>query len=142
MLSYPLQGSSKKLYFARDPLGRRSLLIHKPTLTCPIFLLASVSAGNDNAYEFEELSTNGIFVLDLDTLREPENVCISDLCPQKPDGAMSLQFVTDFPRNLVVIPRASGEHMPFVCKHPSERFLFIPLSIIGRNQESQSNIAT
>ncbi|KAH0838478.1 asparagine synthase-domain-containing protein [Lanmaoa asiatica] len=94
-LSYPLQGSSKKLYFARDPLGRRSLLIHKPTLTNPIFLLASVSAGDDDAYEFEELSTDGIFGLDLGTLREPEN------------------FVTNFHSNFVVIPRASGEHMGF-----------------------------
>ncbi|KAG8219981.1 hypothetical protein J3R82DRAFT_988 [Butyriboletus roseoflavus] len=90
------QGSSKKLYFARDPLGRRSLLIHKPTLVNPIFLLASVSAGgDDDANEFEELSTDGIFVLDLATLREPEN------------------FVTDFHSSFVVIPRASGEHRPF-----------------------------
>ncbi|KAG6381366.1 hypothetical protein JVT61DRAFT_5780 [Boletus reticuloceps] len=89
------QGSSKKLYFARDPLGRRSLLIHKPTLINPIFLLASVSVGEDDAYEFEELSTDGIFVLNLDTLRKPGN------------------FVTDFHNSFVVIPRESGEHAPF-----------------------------
>ncbi|KAF8559283.1 hypothetical protein OG21DRAFT_1493211 [Imleria badia] len=89
------QGSSKRLYFARDPLGRRSLLIHKPTLTNPIFLLASVSAGSNDAYDFEELSTDGIFVLDLNTLGEPGN------------------FVTDFHSNLVCIPRESGEHTPF-----------------------------
>ena len=82
-----LQGSSKKLYFARDPLGRRSLLIHKPTSTKPIFLLASVSTGDNDAYEFEELSTDGIFVLDLDTLHRPENVCVPDLFPPEPDGA-------------------------------------------------------
>jgi asparagine synthetase B (glutamine-hydrolysing) len=87
ILSYPLQGSSRKLYFARDPLGRRSLLIHKPTLTNPIFFLASVSAGDDDVYEFEELSTDGIFVLDIDTLREPEIVRVSDLCCPEPDGA-------------------------------------------------------
>ncbi|KAF8140062.1 asparagine synthase-domain-containing protein [Boletus edulis] len=89
------QGSSKKLYFARDPLGRRSLLIHKPTLANPIFLLASVSVGEDDAYELEELPTDGIFVLDLDTLHEPGN------------------FVTDFHNSFVVIPRESGEHAPF-----------------------------
>ena len=65
------------MYFARDPLGRRSLLIHKPSLINPTFLLASVSAGDDDAYDFEELSTDKIFVLDLDTLRGPENVCVS-----------------------------------------------------------------
>lgn len=86
IFSYLLQGSSKKLYFARDPLGRRSLLIHKPTLTNPNFLLASVSAGDDDAYDFEELPTDGIYVLDLDTLGEPENVCVSDSRPPEPDG--------------------------------------------------------
>jgi hypothetical protein len=69
-----------------------------------------VSAGDDDVYEFEELSTDGIFVLDIDTLREPEI------------------FVADFYSNLVVIPRASGEHMPFVCKHPSERLSIYPFA--------------
>lgn len=95
--------------------------MHKPTLTNPIFLLASVSAGDDDAYKFEELSTDGIFVLDLGTLREPENVWVSHLCPQNLMEQVLLQFVTDFQSNLVVIPRASGEHVPFVCKLPSER---------------------
>ncbi|KAF9243921.1 asparagine synthase-domain-containing protein [Melanogaster broomeanus] len=63
------------LYFARDPLGRRSLLIHKPTFINPFFLLASVSAGDDPAYEFEELSTDGIFALDLTALCESDDVC-------------------------------------------------------------------
>lgn len=43
-----------------------------------------MSAGDD-AYKFEELPTDGIFVLDLDALREPENVRVSDLCPAEPD---------------------------------------------------------
>ncbi|KAG9314546.1 hypothetical protein JVU11DRAFT_5346 [Chiua virens] len=90
-----LQERSKKLYFARDPLGRRSLLIHKPTLINPIFLLSSVSAGNDT-YEFEELSTDGIFVLDLDA------IC---------DDAQN--FVATFHSHLDVIPRGSGEHVKF-----------------------------
>lgn len=45
-----------------------------------------MSAGDDDAYEFEELSADGIFALDLDALREPENVCVSDLCPPESDG--------------------------------------------------------
>ncbi|KAF4623755.1 hypothetical protein D9613_001987 [Agrocybe pediades] len=53
------------LYYARDPLGRRSLLVHTPTSNCPYFLLSSVSAGADEAYELSELSTDYIYCLDL-----------------------------------------------------------------------------
>lgn len=35
------QASSDRVYFARDPLGRRSLLIHKPTPESPFLYLAS-----------------------------------------------------------------------------------------------------
>ncbi|XP_019252450.1 PREDICTED: asparagine synthetase domain-containing protein 1 isoform X2 [Nicotiana attenuata] len=37
------QSSSKKLWFGRDALGRRSLLVHWPTKEDPRFLLSSVS---------------------------------------------------------------------------------------------------
>lgn len=62
--------SSEKLYFARDPLGRRSLLIHKPSPLFPYLLLSSVSAGNHPAYQFEELRTEGIFCLDVGLIRQ------------------------------------------------------------------------
>ncbi|KAF8746256.1 hypothetical protein AX14_000054 [Amanita brunnescens Koide BX004] len=62
--------ASRKLYFARDPLGRRSLLIHKPTLTQTFFLLASVSAGLDQSYTLEELDTEYIYCLDLTCFQE------------------------------------------------------------------------
>ncbi|KAI6031922.1 asparagine synthase-domain-containing protein [Pisolithus microcarpus] len=52
--------SSEKLYFARDPLGRRSLLIHKPSPLFPYLLLSSVS----------ELRTEGIFCLDVGLIRQ------------------------------------------------------------------------
>ncbi|RDB28658.1 Asparagine synthetase domain-containing protein 1 [Hypsizygus marmoreus] len=58
------QASSQRLFFARDPLGRRSLLIHKYTPASPYLLLASVSAGVDSRYEFEELSTQDIYCID------------------------------------------------------------------------------
>ncbi|KAG1826180.1 asparagine synthase-domain-containing protein [Suillus subaureus] len=61
---------SRKLYFARDPLGRRSLLIHKPSVFNPYFLLASVSVGDDQGYVMEELSTDGMFCLDVGQLCE------------------------------------------------------------------------
>lgn len=60
--------------------------MHKPTLAKPIFLLSSVSAGDNDMYDFEELPTNGIFVLDLDTLRVPENVCVYDSYFPEPNG--------------------------------------------------------
>lgn len=63
--SYPTQLASRRLYFARDPLGRRSLLIHKPTPGNPRFLLASVSVGYNSEYEFAEVSTESMFCVDV-----------------------------------------------------------------------------
>ncbi|KAH7920081.1 hypothetical protein BV22DRAFT_1074525 [Leucogyrophana mollusca] len=61
-------GTSKRLYFARDPLGRRSLLVHKPSQAHPYFLLTSVSIGENSQYDLEELSTDCIFCLDIGRL--------------------------------------------------------------------------
>ncbi|KAJ7492876.1 asparagine synthase-domain-containing protein [Mycena latifolia] len=51
------QVTTQRVFFARDPLGRRSLLIHRPSIRNPYFLLASVSIGSDPSHEFQELST-------------------------------------------------------------------------------------
>ncbi|KAI9512621.1 asparagine synthase-domain-containing protein [Russula earlei] len=59
---------SRKLFFARDPLGRRSLLVHWPTNKSPHLLLASVSIGTSNDFDFTDLSTEHIYALDLDGL--------------------------------------------------------------------------
>ncbi|KIM84589.1 hypothetical protein PILCRDRAFT_6217 [Piloderma croceum F 1598] len=66
--------ASKRLFFGRDPLGRRSVLIHKPTSHQPYFFLASVSAGHDPGYEMEELSTKYFYCLDLQRLAELRDV--------------------------------------------------------------------
>ncbi|KII93359.1 hypothetical protein PLICRDRAFT_35559 [Plicaturopsis crispa FD-325 SS-3] len=58
-------GTTQRLYFGRDPLGRRSLLIHKPSVSNPYLLLFSVSAGIEDGYDVEELPTQGIFSLDV-----------------------------------------------------------------------------
>ncbi|KAG6831260.1 hypothetical protein H0H92_011770 [Tricholoma furcatifolium] len=82
------QSSSRRLFFGRDPLGRRSLLIHKPTSSSPYILLASVSAGIDAGYEFEELPTESIFCLDLQIsrdLRTDFDSCIKPL-PRRSSG--------------------------------------------------------
>ncbi|KAI0307607.1 asparagine synthase-domain-containing protein [Multifurca ochricompacta] len=59
---------SRRLFFARDPLGRRSLLVHWPNREFPYLLLVSVSIGPDNSHEFTELSTKHIYTFDLDRL--------------------------------------------------------------------------
>lgn len=69
-----VKNESKRLYFGRDPLGRRSLLIHKPTSAFPVFILCSVSARVPEGLKFEELSSDYLFSLDLGILRGPDNV--------------------------------------------------------------------
>lgn len=68
LLKKKLQASSQKLYFSRDPLGRRSLLLHRPTRDLPYFLLSSVSTGNNSDYKFEELSVKHIYSVDFKLL--------------------------------------------------------------------------
>jgi hypothetical protein len=71
-----LQEKSQKLYFARDPLGRRSLLLHRPTSDLPYLLLSSVSTGNNSGYQFEELSIEHIYSIDFNLLTGVyHNVC-------------------------------------------------------------------
>ncbi|TFL06116.1 asparagine synthase-domain-containing protein [Pterulicium gracile] len=58
----------RTLFYARDPLGRRSLLLHRPTLAAPHLLLSSVAAGPDPLYNFEEVATDAIFCIDIGKL--------------------------------------------------------------------------
>ncbi|KAF5382945.1 hypothetical protein D9757_006339 [Collybiopsis confluens] len=67
------QATVQKLFFSRDLLGRRSLLIHKPSLENPYFLLTSVSAGSNPRYSLEELETGYIYCLDVGALSKSEN---------------------------------------------------------------------
>ncbi|KAI1797708.1 asparagine synthase-domain-containing protein [Ganoderma leucocontextum] len=66
--------ASHRVYFGRDPLGRRSLLIHYPDEFNPYFLLASVSAGSDAGYALEEISTGHIYCLDIRRLAFLNNI--------------------------------------------------------------------
>ncbi|KAI0082210.1 hypothetical protein K474DRAFT_1655557 [Panus rudis PR-1116 ss-1] len=54
-----------KVFFARDPLGRRSLLLHKANKANPRILLTSVSIGVHPLYNLEEVSTQEIYFLDI-----------------------------------------------------------------------------
>lgn len=80
------------IFFGRDLLGRRSLLIHLPSPTQQYLILSSVSAGVDVAYDFEEVSTAGIFQLKLSSfcidqttslpvLRYPTQISINQVIP-------------------------------------------------------------
>lgn len=99
------QSASKRLIFARDPLGRRSLLIHKPTRQQPYFLLTSVSVGPDPGYELDELSTENIYSLDLGRLSDMQDVrclyhlvlCIGiiDICQLVSNGFRILHYHSD-----------------------------------------------
>ena len=62
------------LYFGRDPLGRRSLLVHYPSASNPYFLLASVSVGPSPRYILKELSTTHIHAIKLNDLDSHNNV--------------------------------------------------------------------
>lgn len=62
------QKALQQIFIARDPLGRRSLLVHMPNEKNPRFLLSSVSIGVHSLYNFEELSTTSIFYVDVDEL--------------------------------------------------------------------------
>lgn len=81
--------ASQRLYFARDPLGRRSLLVHTPTPTAPYLLLTSVSAGASPAYALEELDTDYIYCLDIRKLTfdtVDTNFTALTCLPRSPDG--------------------------------------------------------
>ncbi|KAG7450298.1 uncharacterized protein BT62DRAFT_962118 [Guyanagaster necrorhizus] len=66
------------IIFGRDPLGRRSLLIHKPSPSHPYFILTSVTSGVDAGCSFEELSTDHIFYLNLKDFAQLEGITFED----------------------------------------------------------------
>ena len=56
---------SQTLFYGRDRLGRRSLLIREPSPDA--FELASVCAGDDD-FDFQEVDANGIYAVNLGSL--------------------------------------------------------------------------
>ncbi|GJE85961.1 asparagine synthetase domain-containing protein [Phanerochaete sordida] len=106
--------SMRKLFFGRDPLGRRSLLIHKPTAASPRLVLASVSVGPSSEYSLDELPTDTFFFVDLPSL-EGEDI-IDGLTSyfhtlRREDTAKALPFahLTPVNRTLPSDPPASGD---------------------------------
>lgn len=65
------QASSGRVYFARDPLGRRSLLLQRPTSSNPTFSLVSCPPGNNSTLRgLEEVTCDAVHCYDL--LKEGE----------------------------------------------------------------------
>ncbi|KDQ30586.1 hypothetical protein PLEOSDRAFT_49338 [Pleurotus ostreatus PC15] len=56
--------ASQHVFLGRDPLGRRSLLIHRPTPLQPHLLLSSATCGPSPGYDIEELSTEFLHYID------------------------------------------------------------------------------
>jgi asparagine synthetase B (glutamine-hydrolysing) len=55
------QASNHRIYFARDPLGRRSLLMHRPTPISPFLFISSNGPSVDYPLnEWEEVSCDAV----------------------------------------------------------------------------------
>ncbi|KAI6005188.1 asparagine synthase-domain-containing protein [Pisolithus orientalis] len=109
--------SSEKLYFARDPLGRRSLLLHRPSPSFPYLLLSSVSAGNHPAYQFEELSTESILCLDVGRMRQSNDVVkgFDGSLSIIPRRALAAKFAEISRVNTALPPKNLPSLDPFGC---------------------------
>ncbi|KAI0321107.1 asparagine synthase-domain-containing protein [Amylostereum chailletii] len=108
---------SQRLFFARDPLGRRSLLIHRPSEISPYFFLASVSSGSCIGYDMAELSTDAIYVLDLKRLCEAH-----DPTAEFNDCLTALSRVQDSPSSIIV-PFAIPEKVNLLIPDPEPPLL-------------------
>lgn len=112
--SHTSQASSKHLYFGRDPVGRRSLLVHSPTSKNPYFLLMSASAGEDAHYDgLQEVSTKSFFYLDLCTSNTQAEVRLKHVIVSC--AGQDIQMWASGP---IHIPRRIISHLPFVSFTP------------------------
>jgi hypothetical protein len=107
----------RKLFFARDPLGRRSLLVHWPSNELPHLVLTSVSTGMRDCHEFVELPTEYIYALNLDNIDENSAVsldhsmgCLSRAVPVD-HNAIHVPFVR------VSLAKPSSYYFEALCAH-------------------------
>ncbi|TFK30642.1 hypothetical protein FA15DRAFT_19968 [Coprinopsis marcescibilis] len=96
------------LYFARDPLGRRSLLIHWPTEELSSLLISSVSSGTSRLLNFEELLTDFIYCVDLSQISSIGDLRIG------------------FQKDVMKINRDMGERGELLYAHPAKVNTTIP----------------
>ncbi|KAL0950911.1 hypothetical protein HGRIS_007670 [Hohenbuehelia grisea] len=65
---------TRQIIFGRDPLGRRSLLMHRPKAEAPHFFLSSVSVGSNSSYDLEEVSASDFYGLDIEGLQNSSDI--------------------------------------------------------------------
>ncbi|KAF8741591.1 Asparagine synthase, partial [Rhizoctonia solani] len=121
-----LHKPSRTLHFARDPLGQRSLLLHLPTPSEPIFFLCSASS--HRGIKYEEISTDGIYSI---SLKGNIFECVQSLTftprsnsvfdgwktlnremPSKTSSPLSLEQIDDFISQLDNSVRSRVENIP------------------------------
>ncbi|EPQ60903.1 hypothetical protein GLOTRDRAFT_113412 [Gloeophyllum trabeum ATCC 11539] len=99
------QHASCRVFFARDPLGRRSLLIHRLNERNPHFLLTSVSIGPHPMYQVEELDTTTISFLELREFNGVEFTAqfasALKAIPRLPEGRSTCQYASASPLNRI-----------------------------------------
>ncbi|CEL57641.1 Asparagine synthetase domain-containing protein 1 OS=Danio rerio GN=asnsd1 PE=2 SV=1 [Rhizoctonia solani AG-1 IB] len=121
-----LHKSSQMLYFARDPLGQRSLLLHLPTPSEPIFLLCSAS--NHRSVDYEEISTSGIYSISLkgDIFESAKSLTctprvksafdgwktLNRIVPSEASSPLSIEQVEDFISRLDDSVKSRVENIP------------------------------
>lgn len=77
LLSRNTQLQTSKLFFARDPIGRRSLLVGWPSPQHPSLLITSAACPESlkDGKGFEELSCEGVWTVDLQVSFEASLSC-------------------------------------------------------------------
>ncbi|KAG8943635.1 hypothetical protein FRC04_002594 [Tulasnella sp. 424] len=107
------QRATNTLYYARDPLGRRSLLVHYPTAEQPQFIIASACNGLSADYEFEEVKPDGIHCVKLNNIEDAKSFVSEfgqaiQLLSRVPEAASRMEYVSIPPLN-TAFPSAEVE---------------------------------
>ncbi|EAA32918.2 hypothetical protein GE21DRAFT_6388 [Neurospora crassa] len=117
--------ASRKVFFGRDRLGRRSLMMKRDERTGEVVLSSvaeGLSGGDANANGWKEVEADGIYVLDLGMLPSSgEGVTSAVLQPVRRDwikGVDPAEFVSSIGRFNKSLPPASG-YAPLSITSPS-----------------------
>ncbi|BGP18654.1 hypothetical protein JCM10213v2_006720 [Rhodosporidiobolus nylandii] len=90
------EASTQCIYFARDPLGRRSLLFHRPTPQNPFFLLTSAAPGKQfTLQDWEEVGCEAVHCYYLPDVVENSHAM---------GGKRGLSAYTRYPRSSAPTP--------------------------------------
>ncbi|KAH9944543.1 asparagine synthase-domain-containing protein [Epithele typhae] len=85
--------ASRTVFYGRDPLGRRSLLVHRPTKANPYLLITSVSAGVHPGYVLEEVSVAHIHGIQLEKVSDATPANVNRNIPDDPPRPIALDRI-------------------------------------------------